>query len=420
MNILLLTSTFPSDKHDTNHHLFQIDFIDMLSKADHSVTVLTHARNEIHEKIREDMDIVWFPWRRVPGRLAEIDFFRAGNILAMLSLIYNGVKHVKKIIEQKRIDLVICLWVIPSGLYIYFNSLLRLIKVPYFLWALGSDINKYQQNLLIRWLLRKIIQRSARIFADGFELCNTINAISGRDCEFLPTFRRINRDMGLDVDNKFISTPSFPLVGNPPEEGLRTSRSDKCGNDPYGLHSKCDRVSFLYVGRHAKVKGIDILIQAVISLEKRKPPREYCVIIVGEGELTSQMMSMVKENNLDNRVKFEGKISDAHLIELYSQTDCVVIPSRSESIPLVLSEALQFNKPMIVTNVGDMGLLGKRYRVARVVEKENAEAFANAMKDFMEKPFPLDPEKRNELLSLLMMENSAQKILNIIAQLESK
>lgn len=384
MNILLLTSTFPSDKHDTNHHLFQIDFIDMLSKADHNVTVLTHARNKIHEKIREDMDIVWFPWRRVQGRLAEIDFFKTGNMLAMLSLIYNGVKHVKKVTDQKRIDLVICLWVIPSGLYIYINSLLRLINVPYVLWALGSDINKYQQNFMIRLLLKKIIRRSARIFADGFELCNTIHAISGRDCEFLPTFRKIYTNS--------------------------VERRDTVSNF----------VSFLYVGRHAKVKGIDILIQAVISLEKRKPPREYCIIIVGEGELTSQMMSMVNENNLNNRVKFEGKISDAHLFKLYSQTDCVVIPSRSESIPLVLSEALQFNKPMIVTNVGDMGLLGKQYGVAQVVEKENPEALANAMKDFLEKPFQIDPEKRNELLSLLMMENSAQKILNIIYQLESK
>lgn len=384
MNILMLTSTFPSNKADISQHPFQIDFIDLLSKGGHRVTVLTHARGEIHEEVGEDMDIVWFPWQRVHGRLAEIDFFKSSNIFALLSLIYNGVKYSKKIIDQKKIDLVICLWVIPSGLYIYINSLLRMIGVPYILWALGSDINKYRRNLPIRFLLSRIIRRSAYVFADGFELCNTIYTMSGKHCEFLPTFRKIH-----------INSMEGRNVG------------DAC-------------VSFLYVGRHATVKGIDLLIRAIISLEKENPLQKYCVTIIGEGELTPEMTKMVNENNLNHKVKFTGKVPDDRLFDLYSLADCVVIPSRSESIPVVLSEALQFNKPMIVTDVGDMGMLGRRYGIARVVEKENVNALAHEMRDFMEKPFQTDPEKRNELLSLLMMENSMEKILNIISQVEPK
>jgi len=132
------------------------------------------------------------------------------------------------------------------------------------------------------------------------------------------------------------------------------------------------------------------------------------------------MTRMVNENNLQHKVKFAGKVPDDGLFDLYSRTDCVIIPSRSESIPVVLSEALQFNKPMIVTDVGDMGMLGRRYGIARVVEKENADALAHGMRDFMEKPFHIDPQKKNELLSLLMMENSMQKILNTISQVGPK
>jgi len=343
----MLTSTFPANRDDIIQHPFQMDFIDMLRKNDHNVTVLTHAKNDIHEKVREDLDIVWFPWRRVPGRLAEIDFIKAGNITAMLSLIYNGVKHVRKTIDQQRIDLVICLWVIPSGLYMYINSLLKMTKVPYALWALGSDINKYRHNFLVRPLLKKIIRSSAQVFADGFELCNTISEMSGRQCEFLPTFRKI------------------------------------C-SDPTGLRDVVgDPVSFLFVGRHAKVKGIDVLIHAIKRIEETKPQLKYHVTIIGEGELTSHMTRMVQENNLDHKVQFAGKVSGDRLFDLYSRADCVVIPSRSESIPVVLSEALQFNKPMIVTDVGDMGMLGRRYGIARVVEKENVEALADEMRDFI-------------------------------------
>jgi len=42
------------------------------------------------------------------------------------------------------------------------------------------------------------------------------------------------------------------------------------------------------------------------------------------------------------------------------------------------------------------------------------------MRDFIKKPFQIDPQMRNELLSLLMMENSMQKIFNIISQVEAK
>jgi glycosyltransferase involved in cell wall biosynthesis len=384
MNILILTSTFPADRDDIMQHPFQIDFIDFLKKSNHNITILTHAKCDIHEKIREDLDIVWFPWRRLLGRLAEIDFFKAGNICALLSLIYNGVQYTKKVIDQKKIDLVICLWVIPSGFYIYLNSLLRMVRVPYVLWALGSDINKYRRNFLVSSLLKKIIRRSAYVFADGFELCNTIYTMSGKHCEFLPTFRKI----------------SVP--------------------EPVPRDTNAGPVSFLYVGRHAKVKGIDLLIKAIVSLEKENPLLKYCVKIIGEGELTTEMTRMVKENKLDHKVQFAGKVPDDRLFGMYSQADCVIIPSRSESIPLVLSEALQFNKPIIVTDVGDMGMLGRQYGIAHVVEKENVDALAHEMLDFIEKPFQIDPQKRNELLSLLMMENSMQKIFNIISQVESK
>jgi glycosyltransferase involved in cell wall biosynthesis len=345
---------------------------------------LTHAKGETHEKVREDLDIVWFPWLRVQGRLAEIDFFTGNNIFALLSLIYNGVKYSRKVIDQKKIDLVICLWVIPSGLYLYVNSLLRLIRTPYILWALGSDINKYRQNFFANSLLKKIIGRSAYVFADGFGLCSSIREISGMNCEFLPTFRKISRN------------------------------SDESGY----VSGNC--VSFLYVGRHVKVKGIDLLMNAIIRLEKSYPDLKYRVIIAGEGELTAQITSMATENGLDNKVIFTGKISDDYLFELYSRTDCVIIPSRSESIPVVLSEALQFNKPMIVTDVGDMGVIGKRYGVARVINKESADALAQAMYDFIGQPFEIDPVKKNELLSLLMMENSFNKLLDIILETGQK
>ena len=379
-----MTSNFSANKKDVVQHPYQFDLIDMLERNGHRVTILTHAKEDTHEKIREDLDIIWFPWRRVPGRLIDIKFFTFKNISSLLSLFYNGSKHARKVIRQKNINLVICLSILPSGLYAYINAAFASVKVPYVLWSLGSDINKYRNNYFVRNLLKRMIRRAGYVFADGFDLCRTIHGMTGINCVFLPTFRGINV-----------------------HSALRTDRADDC-------------VSFLYVGRHSKVKGIDLLVDAIAQLEKANHQLKYSVTIVGEGELTPQLMSLVNKENLSHKVTFTGKVPDDDLFSLYEQADCVVIPSRSESIPVVFSEALQFEKHLIVTDVGDMGDLGKKYGVARVVEKENAEAIAGAMREFMEKPFLIDPEKREALLSLLMLEKSSQKILSVFSMLGAK
>jgi len=384
MNILVLTSTFPGDKDDLIQHPFQLDFITLLGREGHRVTVLTQAKKDKHEKVRDDLDIIWFPWKRVEGRLAEQSLLKGGNIFSFFSLIFNGVQYARRLIDQNKIELAICLWAIPSGLYLYINSLLGMTKAPYLVWALGSDINKYRRNVFMRYLLKKIILRSAYVFADGFELCDTVSAISGRNCGFLPTFRRITV--------------------------LRENRQDA------GKH----HVSFLYVGRHSTIKGIDVLINALALLEETNPRLDHHVTIAGEGELTGEMQHIVSERKLAHRVRFAGKVSDSDLFTLYAKVDCVVIPSRSESIPVVFSEALQLSKPMIVTDVGAMGSLGRKYGVAKVVKSGDPELLAKAMEEFITKPFGVAPEKRDELLSVLMMENSVQKILQTIAVLEAR
>lgn len=375
MNILLLTSTFPANRADLVQHPFQLDLIDLLRREHHAVTVLTHAKGDRLEKVREDLDIIWFPWREIPGRLAEIELFRAGHLPALLSLLYNGIQYTNDLIRKKQIDLVICLWVIPSGVYVYINRLLRRTGVPYVLWALGSDINKYREHFLVRAVLKKVIRGSARVFADGLALCAAVTSLTGKDCEFLPSFRRL------------------PIPSRPP-----LARTDEA-------------ITFLYVGRHTAVKGLDLLIDAIIQLEKTRPELRYRLSVVGGGELTPQLQRLVIENQLQHRVRFVGEVTDHQLLELYAQADCVVIPSRSESIPLVFGEALQCNKPMIVSDVGDMGELARKYRVARVVTGGNANLLAGALQEFIAQPLQIDAARREELLALLSLGNVARKLL---------
>ncbi len=121
------------------------------------------------------------------------------------------------------------------------------------------------------------------------------------------------------------------------------------------------------------------------------------------------------ERDLEITSRWPGTVSDNTLGLYYSSCDCVVIPSRSESIPLVFSEALRFNKKLIVTDVGDMGLLGRRYGVAGVVPPEDPVALKEMMKRKMKcEGQGSDREgvaKREELKHLFNIETSVERFL---------
>ena len=104
------------------------------------------------------------------------------------------------------------------------------------------------------------------------------------------------------------------------------------------------------------------------------------------------MRDFVAEKELGDRVSLPGNVSDSTLGRLYKSADCVVIPSRSESIPLVFSEALRFDRELIVADVGDLGMLGRRYGVAQVVPPENV----SSLKEEMKRKIEVEEEHRGK------------------------
>ncbi len=370
MRICLTTSTFPSGPGDFAHAHFLLDVIQVLREKGHDVCVLTQARDPDATPPLEGVEIVRFPWKQLGARLAELDFSSPRGMLSAASLIESGTRHVRRLRETHEIDLFLCAWVIPSGLYLLLDRVLGRSRVPYVLWALGSDLNKYKANPLVRGLIRRIGQGAGQLYADGHRLCRDFESIADRPCEFLPTFRKL--------------TPR-PRVS-----------------------AQGSAARFLYVGRHTRVKGTDVLARALGELKDS----DFRFEIVGDGEQTPELERVVQQAGVADRVRFSGRLSNDQLADAYANSDCVVIPSRSESIPIVMSEALQYGLPLIVTDVGDMGDLARRYRLGSVVPAEDAPALAGKIREFIAEPFRTDEALRAELLGGLTFDGAAPKLLS--------
>ena len=79
-----------------------------------------------------------------------------------------------------------------------------------------------------------------------------------------------------------------------------------------------NKVDFIFVGTLYKGKGLDILLQTYQEYIKY-PGANSKLIIVGGGELETELKSFVNENGLDDSVIFTGPIYDEALLATYFQ-----------------------------------------------------------------------------------------------------
>jgi len=378
MNICIITSSFPSRPDDIAQAPFLGDFITGLIKRGHQIFIFTQDREGPKEEFLRGVKVKWFPWSRSPKPLIQLNPYSLIDFFRILSLFFNGRKELFLFIKENKIETCLALWILPGGYFA--NQAFRQTKIPYSIWSLGSDVYRYGRNPVLYPMMKRIIQEAKGVFADGLDLSKTIEERFGRKCFFLATTRTIGK--------------------MEPDKPDKPDKLDK----PY---------RFLFVGRIEKVKGIDLLLQSMASLKEERV--NVHLTVVGRGGMEEWVKTFIEQRCLGGNVSWMGNVSDQALASLYESSDCVVIPSRSESIPLVFSEALRSNKELIVTDVGDMGTLGRQYGVAWVVPPEDI----NALKEIMKKRVALkdnrkeerNEAKREELKRLFDIETSVERFL---------
>jgi len=237
------------------------------------------------------------------------------------------------LVKKQKIDICIAMWAVPSGFFALAAKIF--FQTPYVVWSLGSDIWTIQNYPMGGKILKKVLKNAKKLYSDGLQLTKDIEQISKRKCEFLA----INRM--LDVTKRKINYEKF---------------------DP-------TKINFMFLGRYHENKGIDLLIQA-ISLLTTDEKNKTLFHIFGGGPMESQIKNMVKKLNLDSNTIINGYLEANQVFSYMSQSDYIVIPSRIESIPVVLSDALKSKKPVILTTVGDMESLASKYNIGYLVEPE--------------------------------------------------
>jgi glycosyltransferase involved in cell wall biosynthesis len=201
------------------------------------------------------------------------------------------------------------------------------------------------------------MKQASNLFANSFKLCEKVSEISKKECLFLPAI--------TDFKLKKVKTPNI----------------DK------------RRFNFLYVGRLEPVKGPDILIEAVRILSKQN--KKFTINILGDGSMGTSLKE--KTVDLKDYVKFFGWANEETVGGFMKTCDCLIIPSRNESLPLVMIEAAKVSLPVIAADVGDCKRMIKKYQLGLTFTKEDAKGLSNAMLKIMTKNIYRKNSKFQEL-----------------------
>ena len=102
---------------------------------------------------------------------------------------------------------------------------------------------------------------------------------------------------------------------------------------------------FIYVGRLIKQKKPELMIKAFIAFTENN--EDSTLIIVGDGPEKARLEKIVENNNLNDRIKFKGHISDlGTLRQLYGTAVASVSPGY---VGLSITQSLSFGVPMIIS-----------------------------------------------------------------------
>lgn len=259
------------------------------------------------------------------------------NIINFFKNIFFGIRESLKFVKENKIDYILCAWAIPSGIYAFASNIMY--KTRYGIWYLGSDLNIYSKVPILSNVMSMVSKKANNLFANSYSLVK-IAKLKYADCEMMPASTK--------VDNI-----------NPKEIALNKNK-----------------INILYVGRLEKIKGPDLLVEAAKSLDSK-----FYIRIIGDGTMMNQFDKSQKN------IEFLGQKGIEEISMYMRASDFLVIPSRNESLPLVILEGASYRLPILASNVGDCKYVIDKYQIGEIFTAGNVSQLIRKISKFDFKTF---------------------------------
>jgi glycosyltransferase involved in cell wall biosynthesis len=191
---------------------------------------------------------------------------------------------------------------------------------------------------VMAWLTDKLVDTPFKRIVAG---AAGFFALSDFDVELL-------QSMGVDRDCIRIVTNGvneYYLADPTPSEAADAATT-------FGIDA--DTPMLFYMGSLHGYKGVDTFLESLKNL-----PGNWQAVVAGRLKDKNQPATLMNAAGLNEatqkRVTFTGGVSDAELRALYHRADLFVYPTRGDTLPLVVLEAMAGRTAVVSTTVGGIG-----------------------------------------------------------------
>jgi glycosyltransferase involved in cell wall biosynthesis len=132
----------------------------------------------------------------------------------------------------------------------------------------------------------------------------------------------------------------------------------------------------LFVGRLERDKGVDTALRVLAGLRERRVPAT--LEIAGDGPERRSLEAAAAEQGVGELVTFSGWLPREDVGARYARAHLLVLPSRSEGWPKVLSEGMAYGVVPLAGAVGSVPEVLRRLATGRALDPHDAGAFLEA------------------------------------------
>jgi glycosyltransferase involved in cell wall biosynthesis len=151
--------------------------------------------------------------------------------------------------------------------------------------------------------------------------------------------------------------------------------------DFFHIERRAQPNRILFAGHISVRKAVLELLEAVEWLRARVP--DIQVRLAGRTSIdavyTERVRVFIRNHNLQEHVHLLGSLDEASLLDEYARCAFLVLPSRQETAPMVIGQAMAAGVPVVATRVGGVDYLVKDGHTGFVVEFGDIQGLAAAM-----------------------------------------
>lgn len=168
--------------------------------------------------------------------------------------------------------------------------------------------------------------------------------------------------------------------------------------------------TFVFVGRLAKVKRVDLLLQAFKQVQQKHLCR---LLIVGDGTEKAFILDFIRKNYLTDVCHLTGQQNNP--LPWIKSADALVLSSDYEGFGNVIVEAMACGTQVIATDCpfGPAEILDNG-RYGLLVPVDDTEALAEAMEKVINKRFYVPKDELQKRANEFSLERAVQQYLNVI------